>query len=95
MEACVPAEVLRAAQSGISATVLSYASKLRWERSRGLEEDDVNEALMILRDVEGHQLLHWAALHCHRKLTRELLDNYLADVNAVGGLLAETPLMWY
>ena len=44
-------------------------------------------------DADGVTLLHWAALNNRCEIARMLLKNG-ADVNAKGGTVMETPLMW-
>ena len=44
-------------------------------------------------DKDGCSLLHWAAINNRCEIAKYLL-NHGADVNAIGGILQETPLAW-
>lgn len=50
-------------------------------------------ALVNERDAENVTPLHWAAINGHIECCEALLENG-AEVNAVGGELAATPLQW-
>lgn len=82
----VPAYVVQAAQSGATHVVRRHVSELRASAA--------SEERLHLCDADGHSLLHWSALSNLRAQAAELLDGDLAALDATGGYLEETPLMW-